>query len=214
MTTTTDRLFIDENIFFIFFSRTSILWLISTFCCQHKNVLVSVCLEMFLSFFSHSSVRIRLSHVCLFLGGIPRSKLSKVFNYTYSTAPEPQSKNGFNGVNGTAIAGLGYGLPIARLYARYFQGNLSLASIEDLGTSAYVTLKVKIPVFLRSPLSFSFFFVSRPRLKMLGKQTIDRSFVRMFVVVVFSREFLPVFSTSRYTYTTDKGSDWTVQLKN
>lgn len=56
----------------------------------------------------------------------------------YSTAPKPIS----NENQQTLIAGLGYGLPIARLYARYFQGNLTLASVENLGTSAYISLKV------------------------------------------------------------------------
>jgi len=62
----------------------------------------------------------------------------------YSTAPKPRSDVVFkNGKKETPIAGLGYGLPIARLYARYFQGDLTLASVEKLGTSAYVSLKVK-----------------------------------------------------------------------
>jgi signal transduction histidine kinase len=61
----------------------------------------------------------------------------------YSTAPKPRSNDSKNGIKETPIAGLGYGLPIARLYARYFQGNLTLASVENLGTSAYISLKVK-----------------------------------------------------------------------
>jgi signal transduction histidine kinase len=61
----------------------------------------------------------------------------------YSTAPKPQLDKLRDGKQETPIAGLGYGLPIARLYAKYFQGNLALASVENLGTSAYVSLKVK-----------------------------------------------------------------------
>lgn len=57
----------------------------------------------------------------------------------YSTAPKPQSTD----TKITPIAGFGYGLPLARIYARYFQGNLALASVENLGTSAYISLKVK-----------------------------------------------------------------------
>jgi hypothetical protein len=79
----------------------------------------------------------------VFLGGIPRSKTAQLFNYMYSTAPKPQPGDGEFGIKGTHIAGLGYGLPIARLYARYFQGNLALASIENFGTSAYISLEVK-----------------------------------------------------------------------
>jgi len=80
----------------------------------------------------------------LFLGGIPRSKLSHLFQYTYSTAPKPRPTDQQSGVKETPIAGLGYGLPIARLYTRYFQGNLVVSSVENLGTSAYVFLQVRI----------------------------------------------------------------------
>lgn len=61
----------------------------------------------------------------------------------YSTAPKPKSDFAIDG-KGTPIAGLGYGLPIARLYAKYFQGNLALASVEGLGTWAYISIKVMI----------------------------------------------------------------------
>jgi C4-dicarboxylate-specific signal transduction histidine kinase len=62
----------------------------------------------------------------------------------YSTAPKPRLDTTENGIKETPIAGLGYGLPIARIYARYFQGNLTLASAENFGTSAYISLKVRI----------------------------------------------------------------------
>lgn len=59
----------------------------------------------------------------------------------YTTAPKPQGDLTANGKE-TPIAGLGYGLPIARLYARYFQGNLAVASIQGMGTWAYISIKV------------------------------------------------------------------------
>jgi hypothetical protein len=71
-------------------------------------------------------------------GGIPRSLTDLLFNYMYSTAPQP-SKAASPTV---PLAGYGYGLPLSRLYARYLQGDLVLQSCEGLGTDAVVYLKV------------------------------------------------------------------------
>ncbi|BFZ22683.1 hypothetical protein BsWGS_25722 [Bradybaena similaris] len=71
-------------------------------------------------------------------GGIPRSKLELVFQYMYSTAPQPARSD----IASAPLAGYGYGLPLSRLYARYFQGDIVLNSFEGYGTDAIIYLKV------------------------------------------------------------------------
>ncbi|PFX17015.1 [Pyruvate dehydrogenase (acetyl-transferring)] kinase isozyme 2, mitochondrial [Stylophora pistillata] len=69
-------------------------------------------------------------------GGIPRSTIDKVFEYHYTSAPEPLKAD-----SAAPIAGYGYGLPLSRLYARYFDGELQLYSMEGFGTDAVIWLK-------------------------------------------------------------------------
>ncbi|XP_077218278.1 pyruvate dehydrogenase kinase [Tasmannia lanceolata] len=75
-------------------------------------------------------------------GGIPRSGLPKIFTYLYSTAKNPlEEKTDLEGATeGVIMAGYGYGLPISRLYARYFGGDLQIISMEGYGTDAYLHL--------------------------------------------------------------------------
>ncbi|XP_062143692.1 pyruvate dehydrogenase (acetyl-transferring) kinase, mitochondrial isoform X3 [Alnus glutinosa] len=62
-------------------------------------------------------------------GGIPRSGLSKIFTYLYSTARNPLDVD-LGTADAVTMAGYGYGLPISRLYARYFGGDLQIISME------------------------------------------------------------------------------------
>lgn len=57
----------------------------------------------------------------------------------YSTAPQPSKSD----LHTVPLAGYGYGLPISRLYARYFHGDLVLYSCEGFGTDAIIYLKVR-----------------------------------------------------------------------
>ncbi|PHU01612.1 [Pyruvate dehydrogenase (acetyl-transferring)] kinase, mitochondrial [Capsicum chinense] len=75
-------------------------------------------------------------------GGIPRSGLPKIFTYLYSTARNPLDEDFMKTDVATActMAGYGYGIPISRLYARYFGGDLQIISMEGYGTDAYLHL--------------------------------------------------------------------------
>ncbi|XP_018648258.1 putative pyruvate dehydrogenase [Schistosoma mansoni] len=106
-------------------------------------------------------------HISDLGGGIPRSQMDLVFNYTYTTARqaercgEPSLSSMELGPpdQGTnaPMAGYGYGLPLSRLYAKYFNGDLILSSVEGYGTDAIVYLKRNaaeadelLPVFNRT----------------------------------------------------------------
>lgn len=75
-------------------------------------------------------------------GGIPRSAIPLVWTYMYTTVDQtPNLDPDFNKSDFKApMAGFGYGLPISRLYARYFGGDLKLISMEGYGTDVYLHL--------------------------------------------------------------------------
>ncbi|EME31341.1 pyruvate dehydrogenase kinase [Galdieria sulphuraria] len=78
-------------------------------------------------------------------GGIPRSAMNKIWTYMFTTVDIPPEQvleategGAYKGPDADPIAGLGYGLPLSRLYARYFGGELSVMSMEGYGTDAYL----------------------------------------------------------------------------
>uniref|UniRef100_A0A915PKZ0 Protein-serine/threonine kinase n=1 Tax=Setaria digitata TaxID=48799 RepID=A0A915PKZ0_9BILA len=85
-------------------------------------------------------------------GGISRRKIDQLFRYTYTTAPLPEAGSHNAALVSKKIydtsvlmvhrkAGYGYGLPLSRLYARYFHGDLMIVSIEGYGTDAFLFIK-------------------------------------------------------------------------
>lgn len=88
-------------------------------------------------------------------GGISRDATDELFLYLYSTAPRPDLRD--KKPDKVPFAGYGYGLPLSRLYARYFHGDLVLNSCEGYGTDATVFLRSDpdnaievLPVFNRT----------------------------------------------------------------
>ncbi|KAJ3102139.1 hypothetical protein HDU97_000781 [Phlyctochytrium planicorne] len=84
-------------------------------------------------------------------GGIPAHEMLKCFEYSYTTVPKTeledqnifasQSRLSMQASVGGPIAGLGFGLPMSRIYARYFGGALELKSIAARGHAMMVELK-------------------------------------------------------------------------
>lgn len=76
-------------------------------------------------------------------GGIPRSEVPYVWTYMYTTVkhrPELEDEETSRSDFKAPMAGYGYGLPISRLYSRYFGGDLKLISMEGYGTDVYLHL--------------------------------------------------------------------------
>merc|ERR1712029_253362 len=66
-------------------------------------------------------------------GGVDRVTAEKMFQYLYTTSPSPSLT-----AEAVPLSGFGYGLPLSRLYARYFQGDIRAASYEGHGTDIYI----------------------------------------------------------------------------
>ncbi|KAF9190528.1 hypothetical protein BGZ50_000183 [Haplosporangium sp. Z 11] len=98
-------------------------------------------------------------------GGISREDMDAVFEYSFTTVKNENDvsnssdagsgdspygvDNIFKGVSrlamqaglGGPIAGLGFGLPLTRIYAQYFGGNMHLVSLQGYGCDVFLKLK-------------------------------------------------------------------------
>jgi len=80
-------------------------------------------------------------------GGIPRSHMKRIWSYLFTTA-HPEVLESLVSTSDavrdfdtqTPLAGLGYGLPVSRNYARYFGGDLVVMSMEGYGTDSFIYL--------------------------------------------------------------------------
>ncbi|KAG2185898.1 hypothetical protein INT43_002336 [Umbelopsis isabellina] len=85
-------------------------------------------------------------------GGVKPEDLNHIFEYSYTTVKNDDhddSGNIFSGITrlamqsgvGGPMAGLGFGLPLARMYAQYFGGSMTLISLYGYGCDIFLKLK-------------------------------------------------------------------------
>ncbi|CAI5745134.1 unnamed protein product [Peronospora destructor] len=72
-------------------------------------------------------------------GGVPRSRWNKLWHYDYTTSfPYPPIDcNNYHSYR-QHYSGGGYGLPMARLFARYFGGEVTFSSLEGSGSTGFI----------------------------------------------------------------------------
>ncbi|KAI8814012.1 branched-chain alpha-ketoacid dehydrogenase [Cladochytrium replicatum] len=83
-------------------------------------------------------------------GGISKKDLPFIFDYSYTTVPSAtdgeesvfsaQARMSMQAGIGGPMAGLGFGLPMSRIYAKYFGGSLELVSIAGHGCDVFLQL--------------------------------------------------------------------------
>ncbi|GME69044.1 unnamed protein product [[Candida] boidinii] len=77
-------------------------------------------------------------------GGIPRDKLSKIWSYHYTTTDSKTSENSVELLNSTQketiISGLGFGLPLCKLYILFNHGEFELINHEGFGVDVIIRL--------------------------------------------------------------------------
>ncbi|CAH0490383.1 unnamed protein product [Peronospora farinosa] len=72
-------------------------------------------------------------------GGVPRSRWNKLWRYDYTTSlPYPPIDSNTYHSYRQHYSGGGYGLPMARLFARYFGGEVAFTSLEGSGSTGFI----------------------------------------------------------------------------
>lgn len=86
-------------------------------------------------------------------GGISPKAFPYIWSYSFTTFSDDSSKirdvnsanffqKNFDFITGSSsIAGLGYGLPLARAYAEYFNGSIALQNLHGWGCDAYLRIR-------------------------------------------------------------------------
>ena len=67
----------------------------------------------------------------------PVDYLDKMMTYSYSSSPVDIIEE-YEICNKPIISGFGFGLPMARLYAKYFGGQLIINPMENKGTDVFI----------------------------------------------------------------------------
>jgi len=78
-------------------------------------------------------------------GGMPRSLMQRIWTFAHSTLKKekPEEEKGdFEKDEYTGRHIRGFGLPLTRIYARYFGGEVTIKSMEGYGVDAYLYLPV------------------------------------------------------------------------
>jgi pyruvate dehydrogenase kinase 2/3/4 len=71
-------------------------------------------------------------------GGIARSNMEKIWSYLYTTANYQYAYD--EDLKEAPLAGLGYGLPLSKVYCQYWGGDIQIQALEGLGTDVYIYL--------------------------------------------------------------------------
>jgi len=73
-------------------------------------------------------------------GGILPQRLQRIWSYGFTTVDESTDSNASPRERSSELAGYGFGLPLARGYARYFGGDIHIQSMLGHGTDTYINL--------------------------------------------------------------------------